>query len=124
MVVNDKTGDIAMLRSLGASSRGIVAIFIVQGSLIGVIGVLTGIVLGCGLSLSVSDAVLLLERWLGLHFLHSDVYPIDYLPSQLRLEDVLLVGGTALAMSILASLSPPGVQRACNRLRRCGMNKH
>jgi lipoprotein-releasing system permease protein len=106
LVVNDKQSDIAILRSQGATSSGIVKIFLVQGFLVGLIGTLIGVVCGVGLSLVVTDLVALLERLLHIQFLKSDVYPISYLPADLRWPDVLRVAITALLMSTLAALYP------------------
>ncbi|WAG77141.1 lipoprotein-releasing ABC transporter permease subunit [Metapseudomonas furukawaii] len=106
MVVTDKRGDIAILRTLGATPRQIMGIFMVQGTVIGVVGTLIGGVLGIFAALNVSDAIALLERGLGHKFLSADVYFIDYLPSQLMVEDVVLVCSAALVLSFLATLYP------------------
>lgn len=106
MIVTDKRGDIAILRTAGASPLGVMAIFIVQGTLIALIGTAFGTLLGVGLSLTITNIVAGLEGLLGIQFLNSDVYPVDYLPSDLRLSDVLMVCGTAFAMSILATIYP------------------
>jgi lipoprotein-releasing system permease protein len=106
MVVNDKRGDIAILRTLGSTPRQIMAIFMVQGTVIGVVGTLVGAVLGILAALNVSAGVALLERLIGHKFLNADVYFIDYLPSQLQSDDVLMVCGAALVLSFLATLYP------------------
>jgi lipoprotein-releasing system permease protein len=106
MVVTDKKGDIAILRTLGATPGQIMAIFMVQGTVIGVFGTALGALLGIGAALNVSAGIAALERALGMKFLNADVYFIDYLPSQLMLEDVLLVCGAALVLSFLATLYP------------------
>ncbi len=106
MVVVDKRGDIAILRTLGASSAEIMAVFMVQGSLIGFIGTAIGLLVGVLLSLSVQDLVAWLERALDVQFLKSDVYPISYLPAEMRPEDIAIVAVTALAMSFVATLYP------------------
>jgi|TARA_B110000908_G_scaffold133489_1_gene157445 lipoprotein-releasing system permease protein len=106
MIVTDKRGDIAILRTAGASPMGVMAIFIVQGSLIALIGTAFGTLLGVALSLTITDIVSGMEGVLGIQFLNSDVYPVDYLPSDLRLGDVFMVCGTAFAMSILATIYP------------------
>ncbi|WP_375738447.1 lipoprotein-releasing ABC transporter permease subunit [Pseudomonas boanensis] len=106
MVVTDKRGDIAILRTLGATPRQIMGIFMVQGTVIGVVGTLIGGLLGILAALKVSDAIGWLERLLGLRFLNADVYFIDYLPSQLMVEDVVLVCSAALILSFLATLYP------------------
>jgi len=106
MVVTDKKGDIAILRTLGATPRQIMAIFMVQGTVIGVVGTLLGALLGIFAALNVSAAIAGLERLLGHKFLNADVYFIDYLPSQLMAEDVALVCAAALLLSFLATLYP------------------
>lgn len=106
MVVTDKQGDIAILRTFGASPRMIMGIFMVQGSLIGVIGTLSGVALGVIAALNVSEIVGWLEQVLGIHFLSPDVYFISYLPSQLQWQDVTVVSIAGLLMSFLATLYP------------------
>ena len=106
MVVTDKQGDIAILRTFGASPRTIMGIFMVQGSLIGVIGTLLGVVLGVIAALNVSAIVSWLEGVLGIHFLSPDVYFISYLPSQLQWQDVAIISVSGLLMSFLATLYP------------------
>lgn len=106
MVVNDKRGDIAILRTLGATPGQIMAIFMVQGTVIGVVGTAIGAAVGIFAALNVSAAISLLEGLIGHKFLNADVYFIDYLPSQLMAEDVFLVCGAALILSFLATLYP------------------
>jgi len=106
MVVNDKKGDIAILRTLGSTPGQIMAIFMVQGTVIGVVGTFIGAVLGIIAALNVSAAISVLEGLIGHKFLNADVYFIDYLPSQLMAEDVLMVCGAALILSFLATLYP------------------
>ncbi|MGX1127558.1 lipoprotein-releasing ABC transporter permease subunit [Pseudomonas sp. HLS-6 TE3448] len=106
MVVNDKKGDIAILRTLGATPGQIMAIFMVQGTVIGVVGTLIGAVVGIAAALNVSAAIAGLELLIGHKFLNADVYFIDYLPSQVMAEDVWMVCGAALVLSFLATLYP------------------
>ena len=106
MVVNDKKADIAILRTLGATPRQIMATFMVQGTVIGVVGTLIGAALGILAALNVSRAIGLLETLLGHKFLDAEVYFIDYLPSQVMAEDVLQVCAAALVLSFLATLYP------------------
>jgi lipoprotein-releasing system permease protein len=106
MVVTDKKSDIAILRTLGATPRQIMLTFMVQGSVIGVVGTLVGGVLGVLAALNVSAAIKGLENLLGMRFLNAEVYFIDYLPSQVQGADVALVCGAALVLSFLATLYP------------------
>lgn len=106
MVVVDKQGDIAILRTLGASSREIIGIFMIQGGLIGLIGTGIGAILGVLLSFMVTDLIAGIEKLLGIQFLHSDVYPISYLPSDLYWMDVIQVCATSLFICFFAALYP------------------
>ncbi len=106
MVVVDKQGDIAILRTMGASTAEIMAIFMVQGGLIGLIGTSIGLVLGVSLSYFVTPLVQVIEKLFGIQFLHSDVYPITYLPSELVAGDITKVVVTALLISFFVSLYP------------------
>ncbi|MCA0893656.1 lipoprotein-releasing ABC transporter permease subunit [Microbulbifer agarilyticus] len=106
MVVIDKHGDIAILRTMGASTREILLTFVSQGALVGLVGVLVGGALGVLGSLVVTDAVAGLESLFGIQFLKSDVYPVDYLPSELQWGDVALVVGAGFLLSLIATLYP------------------
>ena len=106
MVVADKGGDIAILRTLGATPRQIMAIFMVQGSVIGVVGTLIGTVLGVLAALNVSALVAWLESFAGQQVLSSDVYFISSLPSDLQWLDVALICSAALILSFLATVYP------------------
>ncbi|MGE8495962.1 MAG: lipoprotein-releasing ABC transporter permease subunit [Pseudomonas sp.] len=106
MVVSDKGADIAILRTLGATPGQIMGIFMVQGTVIGVIGTLIGSVLGVLAALNVSQLVGWIERISGQQVLSSDVYFISNLPSDLQAGDVLLICSAALSLSFLATLYP------------------
>jgi lipoprotein-releasing system permease protein len=106
MVVTDKRGDIAILRTLGASPRMILSVFMIQGTVIGLIGALAGAAMGVGLSLSATELVAALESALGFQFLNTDVYPVDYVPADLRWSDVVLVCSVGFAMTVLATVYP------------------
>lgn len=106
MVVNDKRGDIAILRTLGSTPGQIMRIFMVQGTVIGVVGTAIGAAVGILAALNVSAAIAGLERLIGHKFLNADVYFIDYLPSRILAEDVWMVCGAALVLSFLATLYP------------------
>ena len=106
MVVTDKQADIAILRTLGASPASIMQIFMVQGSLIGVVGTALGVSGGIALALNVETVVPMIERALGLDLFPADVYFISELPSKLVWTDVAWIGGVALLLAFLATLYP------------------
>lgn len=106
MSVNDKQADIAILRTLGASPRMIMSIFMVQGGIVGVLGTLLGVVGGVLLALNAPELVKLLEQICRTHFISASVYWIDYLPSRLAWADVWHVGVATLIMSLLATIYP------------------
>ena len=106
MAVTDKQADIAILRTLGAPPNSIMAIFMVQGSLIGVIGTLAGVVSGVLLSLNVETVVPWIEKAVGRDLFPADVYYISELPSKLVWSDVWTIGGVALVLAFLATLYP------------------
>jgi lipoprotein-releasing system permease protein len=106
MVVNDKRTDIAILRTLGLSPRGVVAVFMTQGVLIGWIGVAVGVALGLGLALNVDVIVPFLEQSLGFHFMDPDVYYISGLPSEVHAGDVVRIGFAALILTFVATVYP------------------
>jgi lipoprotein-releasing system permease protein len=106
MVVNDKRSDIAILRTLGATPRSILAIFIVQGSVIGFIGTFIGLVLGVLLASHVTAVVDTIQHVFHVQLITSDVYYVDYLPSRIDWFDVIKICAIALGMSLLATLYP------------------
>ncbi len=106
MIVRDKRGDIAILRTLGASPAMINRIFMWQGCLIGAIGITIGVALGVLGSLKISDLAAAIERRFSVQLLNAEVYPIDFLPSQLKVGDVLMVTAGVLLLSFLATLYP------------------
>ena len=106
MAVQDKQADIAILRTLGARPATIMAVFVIQGSLLGLLGTFFGTGAGVALALNVETLVPTIEQWLGLEFISSDVYWISELPSDLRWPDVWRIMGAALVLSLLATLYP------------------
>jgi lipoprotein-releasing system permease protein len=106
LVVFDKQGNIAILRTLGASPLDIAIIFVLQGAMIGLVGVTLGAVFGTLGSLVVPDLVSALERVLDMNFLNTDVYPVSFLPVDLRWRDILVVGGVAFGMCVVAAIYP------------------
>ena len=106
MVVHEKEGDIAILRSQGATPGHIIKIFLLYGAVIGFVGVAAGGLLGALGAWAITDIVALIERVTGTQFLQGDVYPITYLPSDLRLGDWLMVCGVSYLICLLATLYP------------------
>jgi len=106
MAVTDKQPDIAILRTLGAAPSGIMAVFIVQGALIGVIGTLIGVAGGVLLALNIDVVVPFIENLFGVHFLAKDVYYISELPSELLWGDVVTIAAVSFVLSLLATLYP------------------
>ncbi|HYN79321.1 MAG TPA: FtsX-like permease family protein, partial [Lamprocystis sp. (in: g-proteobacteria)] len=106
MVVTDKRSDIAVLRTLGASPSSVMGIFVVQGTAIGLVGTLVGVLAGVLLALNVEPIVGTIESLFGVHFLDPSVYYISTLPSDVHWQDVVLIAGSAFVMSVLATLYP------------------
>jgi lipoprotein-releasing system permease protein len=106
MVVTDKQADIAILRTQGASPASILAIFVIQGAVVGTFGTLLGVVGGLALALNIETVVPFVERMLGVQFLDKSVYYISELPSQVQEGDVTLVAAIALVLTLVATLYP------------------
>jgi len=106
MVVTDKRSDIAILRTLGASPRSIMTIFIIQGVVIGVLGTVLGVAGGVSLALNVETIVPAIEQLFNVQFLAADVYYISDVPSELHWNDVWVMAAVALVLSLLATLYP------------------
>ncbi|MEB5920962.1 lipoprotein-releasing ABC transporter permease subunit LolE [Franconibacter pulveris 1160] len=106
MAVKDKSSDIAVLRTLGAKDGLIRAIFVWYGLLAGLLGSVSGVVVGVLASWQLTGIIRFLETLLGHHFLSGDIYFIDFLPSELHWLDVVYVLVTALLLSLLASWYP------------------
>jgi lipoprotein-releasing system permease protein len=106
MTVTDKQADIAILRTLGASPRSVMKIFMVQGALVGVLGTALGVAGGVTLAMNVHVIVPAIESLLGVKFLAKDIYFISTVPSDLRWHDVTIIGFTSMALAFLATLYP------------------
>ena len=106
MIVNDKQAEIAILRTLGATPRFILTVFIVQGMLIGCLGIMMGIGGGVLLASNTTKIVNYLQTLFDLHILSSSIYFIDYLPSKILGYDIILIAVTALILSFLATIYP------------------
>ncbi|UTW45901.1 lipoprotein-releasing ABC transporter permease subunit [bacterium SCSIO 12696] len=106
MMVSEKRKDIAVLRSMGASAAHVVGVFMIQGTVTGLLGVAVGALLGCVLGASVGDIVAWFEQLLGATVFDPDVYYTTTLPSILLSTDVVTVCGGAIMMSLLATIYP------------------
>ncbi|MBU0620843.1 MAG: lipoprotein-releasing ABC transporter permease subunit [Gammaproteobacteria bacterium] len=106
MAVTDKQADIAILRTLGASPKSIMQIFMVQGMLIGLIGMGTGVIGGILLAINIDSVVAAVEQLFGMQFLSKEFYYIDRFPSDLHQADVLVVAGMSFFISLVATLYP------------------
>jgi len=106
MVVTDKTGEIAILRTLGMGPGGVVRIFFVQGAVIGWLGVVIGVVAGVVLAINVPTLVPALERLFGFQIMPGDVYYVTRIPSILEVRDVLVIAIAAFILTSLATLYP------------------
>jgi len=106
MVVNEKEADIAILRTVGATPGMIMAIFIVQGATVGIIGTLLGVLGGIALALNVTDIVNGIEHIFHVQFLSASIYFVDYLPSKLQTADVWRISLAALSLSLIATIYP------------------
>jgi len=106
MAVTDKQTEIAILRTLGAPPSSIMKIFVVQGTLIGVLGTLLGLAGGIALALNIDVVVPFIEHLFGIRFLAKDVYYISELPSEVQFMDVAIIGAVSFALCLIATLYP------------------
>ncbi len=106
MVVRDKQSDIAILRTAGATPGDILRIFMTQGTVIGIVGTVAGMLLGVLLALNLENIVQFMEGAFGIKFLAADVYFISDLPSELRAADVVRIASIALVLALLSTLYP------------------
>ncbi|MEY8710200.1 lipoprotein transporter subunit LolE [Mangrovibacter phragmitis] len=106
MAVKDKSSDIAVLRTLGAKDGLIRAVFVWYGLMAGLVGSLSGVVIGVLGAWNLTAIIGGIEKLIGHHFLSGDIYFIDFLPSELHWEDVVIVLLTAIVLSLLASWYP------------------
>lgn len=106
MVVRDKKSDIAILRTMGASPQVINRIFMYQGCMVGLIGTAIGVFLGVLAALGVGDFAAFIESLFGIQLLNAEVYPLDFLPSEIKLSDLVSISIGVLLLSLLATLYP------------------
>jgi lipoprotein-releasing system permease protein len=106
MVVNEKRGDIAILKTMGASSATVMITFVIQGMVNGLLGCFSGAILGVLIALNLTEIFSTIEQALGITFLSGDIYFIDYLPTHLNHDDVIVTVVAALLMSTVATIYP------------------
>jgi lipoprotein-releasing system permease protein len=106
MVVKDKQGDIAILRTIGASPRGIMAIFMIQGTLIGALGTIGGVLLGVAGAMNIETIVRWLERILHTDLVSPEVYFLSDLPARIESADVVQIALTAFLLALLSTVFP------------------
>src|SRR5690606_39392479 len=106
MTVTDKEADIAVLRTLGASPGSVMAVFVIQGTVIGAIGIAGGVLLGVWLALNVETLVPAIEHLFRVQFLDPSIYYISELPSDLHRQDVLVIAAVAFLFCLTATLYP------------------
>ena len=106
MVVTDKRADIAILKTIGLSPRGVMGVFVVQGTLVGVVGTVLGVFLGVPLALTITGILGFLESVFGFYLFNPTAYFISDLPSELRWSDVGLVAVLSIGLSLVATLYP------------------
>jgi lipoprotein-releasing system permease protein len=106
MAVTDKESDIAILRTLGASPRSVMSIFIIHGAIIGVIGLAMGLAGGLALAFNLDTVVPALEKILGVQLWTKEVYYISELPSKVEWPDVITIGAVSFVLTLLATLYP------------------
>ncbi|MGR6758450.1 lipoprotein-releasing ABC transporter permease subunit LolE [Aeromonas veronii] len=106
MAVNEKRSEIAILKTMGASPGQIRLTFVIQGMVNGMAGALLGALLGGLLSSKLTQILSVVEKLIGHRFLNPDIYFIDFLPTELHMQDLLIVTGAAILMSLVATLYP------------------
>jgi lipoprotein-releasing system permease protein len=106
VMVTEKQGDIAVLRTLGLSPRSVMAIFVIVGAIIGGLGTFFGTVFGVLIAANLEAGVALLERMLSTTFIAGDVYLISILPSDVQWQDVAAIAGASFVLALLATIYP------------------
>lgn len=106
LMVSDKRSDIAVLRTLGMTTRQIMAVFVIQGSAVGFIGIVIGSLVGCLLAINITVVADWLQTLVGLYLFDPSIYFISQIPSELALKDVVIVCSVGFILSILATLYP------------------
>ena len=106
MVVTDKQSDIAILRTLGMSPRQVMSVFIVQGSLLGILGTIIGVLIGLLVASNISEIVQWLEQLFNTQFLKAEVHGITHIDAKIVVKDVMLIALSAISLAVIATLFP------------------
>jgi lipoprotein-releasing system permease protein len=106
MLVTDKRPDIAILRVMGASSKEIMLIFIIQGTTIGLIGTISGLIMGLILAYNITNVVNAIQELFHINFVSEELFMIGFVPSSINFGDVAWICGLSLLMSIIATIYP------------------
>ena len=106
MIVKDKKSEIAILRTLGATPKMILSIFLFQGALVGIVGTMLGLILGLLVASNATELVNMLSQALGTNLVSSNVYFVDFLPSKIEIMDIIRVCLMSLTMSFIAVIYP------------------
>ncbi|MEM8593710.1 MAG: lipoprotein-releasing ABC transporter permease subunit [Pseudomonadota bacterium] len=106
LLVNNKRADIAILRTMGQTPVNIMLVFLVQGTFIALIGTVLGVVLGIVFTFSINGIVKLIEAVFSYKLLNPDVYPLNYLPIDIRMSDILFVCGVSIATGVVTTIYP------------------
>ena len=106
LVVTDRRKGVAMLMALGGKGRDIALVFFLQGGLIGLLGAALGAALGYALASLAPDAALFIEQWLEVPLLQTDVYPLSFVPVDIRWQDFAVTSAIAVSLSVLAATLP------------------
>jgi lipoprotein-releasing system permease protein len=106
MGVNEKRADIAILRTLGARRSTVMSVFIYQGAIVGIAGIIIGVICGIALSLTITDLVNWIQHTFGVQWVSAQVFWVDYLPSSLHVSDIIGVAIIAFVLSLLATIYP------------------
>ena len=106
LVVTDRRKGVAMLMALGGKGRDIALVFFLQGGLIGLVGAALGAALGYAFASLAPDAALLIEQWLEVPLLQTDVYPLSFVPVDIRWQDFVVTCSIAVSLSVLAATLP------------------
>ena len=106
MTVNEKRSDIAILRTLGLSPSGVMKIFFIQGAIAGFLGTVIGVVLGIVIALNASEIVAFIEQLMGRSLVNSQIYFLNYIPSDVQVSDISIIAIISLLLAFLATLYP------------------